>query len=163
MLRTTLAAMSLLTLATTTPATAACRGESLFECRIGSKDLALCRSGNTVSYSFGPAGKPEMQITTQLEDLEYQPWQGFGRAIHESVTFRNEGIGYEVWTSFDRLGEAAIFEGGVNVISGGKTIATLNCRQGSVDAALDLLSAAKEGTGQCWNFEQQSWVTAPCP
>ncbi|WP_157970859.1 hypothetical protein [Pseudogemmobacter bohemicus] len=150
-------------LLTAAPAFAACQGESLFECRIGKKDLEVCRTGSAVSYLFGPPGKPEMQIATALSELDYQPWPGIGRTMWEAVSFTNAGVTYEVWSSFDRLDENAITEGGVNVLKGGKTVATLNCNRGTVDAGLDLLYGAKEGVGQCWNYKTGRWETSPCP
>lgn len=149
-------------LLTAAPAFATCQGEGLFECRIGKKALEICRTGSAVSYRFGPAGKPELEIATALSDLQYQPWPGVGRAIWEAVTFHNDGTSYEVWSSFDRQDPDAKPEGGVNVLRGEKLIAALDCTKGSVLSGLDLLYGAKESVGQCWSFEHHRWTTAPC-
>ena len=156
------ALLPLLCLSLPAPAAAACQGENLFQCQIGKKDLEVCRTGSAVSYSFGPKGKAEMQIATALSELDYQPWPGIGRAMWEAVSFHNGGVSYEVWSSFDRLDENAQLEGGVNVIKGGKTVASLTCNKGSVEAGLDLLYGAKEGIGQCWSRETHSWTPGPC-
>ena len=61
--------------------------------------------------------------------------------------------------AFDRLDETAILEGGVNVIKGDKTLATLTCDKGSVAQGLDAISDLKSGIGQCWDYDSQSWRT----
>lgn len=144
------------------PAFATCQGESLFACRIGKKVLGVCRSESAVSYRFGPAGKPELQITTTLQDLAYQPWPGVSRSIWEAATFQNAGTSYEAWSSFDRHDPQAVVEGGVNVLKGETQIASLACNKGSVESALDLLFDAKYSVGQCWSPEKHRWSAAPC-
>lgn len=153
-----LAAFAALTL----PAAATCPGESLFRCEIGSKRLEVCLEGQSVTYRFGPDGRPEMELTTPLRQTAYQPWPGVGRAIWEAVSFTNRGTTYEVWTSFDRLDPEARPEGGVNVMNGDALAAQLDCRPGSMTAGLDRLYGAKEAIGQCWNRERQAWTAAPC-
>ncbi|SEC10751.1 hypothetical protein [Rhodobacter sp. 24-YEA-8] len=144
------------------PVFAACQGESLFECRIGKKELELCHTGSAVNYRFGAPGKHELQINTTLSDLEYQPWPGVGRTIWEAVTFHNATTSYDVWSGFDRQDPDAKLEGGVNVLRGETLIAALDCTKGSVRSGLDLLYGAKEGIGQCWSFDDKVWITGSC-
>jgi hypothetical protein len=140
-----------------TPASATCQGDEAFSCTIGSKTLQVCSWKGALIYSFGRDGKPELTIAEPLETAAYTPWPGIGRAIWDGVVFRNDGVTYEVWTSFDRLDANAVLEGGVNVIEGNKTLATLTCDKGSVAQGLDTISELKSGIGQCWDFDSQSW------
>jgi hypothetical protein len=140
------------------PAHAACQGDEAFSCRIGAKTLDVCYWKGMLTYRFGPEGKPELTLNEPLETVNYTPWPGIGRAIWDSVAFRNEGVTYEVWSSFDRMDENAVLEGGVNVLEGDTTLATLTCDKGSVAHGLDALYDLKSGTGQCWNMESQAWT-----
>ena len=139
------------------PAAAACQGDTAFSCRIGQKTLEVCYWKGALIYGFGPDSAPELSITEPLETAAYTPWPGIGRAIWESVVFQNDAIGYEVWTSFDRLDETAVLEGGVNVLEGDEILATLACDKGSVTHALDTISELKAGIGQCWDYDSRSW------
>lgn len=140
-----------------TPASAACQGDEAFSCTIGPKTLEVCYWKGALIYSYGRAGKPELTIDEPLETAAYTPWPGIGRAIWDSVAFQNAGVTYEVWTSFDRLDEKAILEGGVNVLQGNATLASLTCDKGSVAHNLDPIFDLKSGIGQCWNSEARVW------
>lgn len=140
------------------PAWAACQGDEAFSCPIGGKTLDVCYWKGMLTYRFGPEGKPELTLTEPLETVDYFPWPGIGRAIWESVSFRNEGVTYEVWSSFDRLDENAVMEGGVNVLTKDETLATLTCNKGSVESGLDRITDLKAGIGQCWDYETRVWT-----
>lgn len=139
------------------PVWAACQGDEAFSCAIGKKTLEICYWKGMLTYRFGPEGKPELTVNEPLETVAYTPWPGIGRAIWDSVAFKNEGVTYEVWSSFDRMDENAVLEGGVNVLQGDKTLATLTCDKGSVATALDAISGLKAGIGQCWDYEGRTW------
>lgn len=157
------AALALLFYALPAAATAACPGTIVLSCPIGKKQLEVCASSQTATYSFGPTGRPELTITTPYADLYYQPWSGVGRAMWDAVTFENNGTGYEVWTSLDRLEGNSQWEGGVNVLKGGKSIAQLTCAPGTAEGDLSAISEGKYAAGQCWNFDHFAWQDAPCP
>jgi hypothetical protein len=139
------------------PAHAACPGDTAFFCQIGKKTLEVCHSTGTLTYSFGRAGKQELTIAEPLETAAYTPWPGIGRAIWEAVAFQNQGTTYEVWTSIDKMEKDAVLEGGVNVMQGDSTLASLTCNPGSVSQSLDAISDLKAGIGQCWNPEARAW------
>ncbi|WP_137110530.1 hypothetical protein [Rhodobacter sp. SY28-1] len=139
------------------PAQAACQGDEAFSCPIGKKTVEICYWKGMLTYRFGPEGKPELTLNEPLETVDYMPWPGIGRAIWDSVVFTNQGVTYEVWSSFDRLDENAVMEGGVNVMQGTKTLAALACDKGSVEAGLDRISDLKAGIGQCWDYDSRSW------
>jgi hypothetical protein len=139
------------------PAHATCQEEEIFSCPIGKKVVEVCAFRGEVTYSFGREGSPEIILYEPLETVAYTPWPGIGRAIWDMVAFENEGVTYEVWSSFDRLDENAVLEGGVNVLQGDETLATLTCDKGSVKWGLDRIGDLKTGIGQCWDFEGQAW------
>ena len=153
-----------LTLALCLPSAAlACPGDLLLSCPIGKKRLELCLDDATLTYSFGPAGRPELVLPTPIRDAAYQPWSGVGRAMWDAVSFQNKDITYEVWTSFDRLDETAVWEGGVNVLRGDALQASLTCAKGSVAGDLYPVMEAKLAAGQCWNRDAHHWQDQPCP
>ena len=139
------------------PSWAACQGDTAFSCPIGAKTLGVCYWKGMLTYRFGPEGKPELTLSEPLETVAYTPWRGIGRAVWDSLAFQNEGVTYEVWSSFDRLDETAVLEGGVNVMQGDKTLAKLTCDSGSVEHGLERIADLKAGIGQCWNTESQVW------
>jgi hypothetical protein len=161
------AALLSLALLTPLPALAQCPGEVLFSCPIKAKTLEVCLTGGTAIYSFGPKGAPDLTITTPVADLAYQPWPGIGRTIWDSVRFHNDGVDYEVWAALDKMMEEGQpepdWQGGVTVTRGDEILAELACTAPPDPPWLDQLFAAKEAAGQCWNFDSQSWQTAPCP
>lgn len=57
----------------------------------------------------------------------------------------------------------AIWEAGINVLQGDKTLAQLTCDQGSVRGDLAQVFELKQATGQCWNHERFAWQAGPCP
>lgn len=141
----------------TAPASAACQGDEAFSCPISKKTLEVCSWKGMLTYSYGREGKPELFLNEPLETIAYTPWPGIGRAIWDSVTFQNEGVTYEVWSSFDRMDENAVVEGGVNVMEGDTMLATFTCDKGSVERGLDTISELKADIGQCWDYDSRSW------
>lgn len=142
------------------PASAACQGDEAFSCTIGKKTLEVCHWKGALVYSYGRAGKPELTIAEPLETANYTPWPGIGRAIWDTVTFQNDGVTYEVWTSVDKMDENAILEGGINVLQGDSLVASLTCDPGTASNSLDAIYGLKEGIGQCWDFDRRSWSNA---
>lgn len=139
------------------PAHAACQGDEAFSCTIGRKALEVCSWKGALIYAYGRDGKPELTLSEPLETVSFTPWPGIGRAIWDTVAFENDGITYEVWTSFDKMDETAVLEGGVTVMQGDATLATLVCDKGSVAQSLDSVSELKAGIGQCWDYESKAW------
>lgn len=141
------------------PAMADCLpGGHVFDCRIGTKVLELCQQGEALTYSFGPRGAPELVLAESHRSVDYTPWPGVGSAIWQSVTFVNQGYGYEVWTSSDRSGGG--LEAGVNVLQNGAMIAQLHCDRGSASGPLDTLYSLKESVGLCRDHMAHRWSAA---
>lgn len=144
-------------------AQADCPKMTAFSCDIKKKALEVCLDGGLVSYAFGPAGAPELELTTRVEQAEYVPWGGVGRSIYEEVTFRNGPYGYLVWTANDRQilddTSPAKVTGGVIVSKAGKQIAALDCTPFTIENGIDALWEAKERAGQCWSREDFAWAS----
>ncbi len=157
------AAIIALVLLAPTASGAACPGETLISCPIGKKQLELCLTAETLTYSFGPKGAPEIALTEDIRDVVYTPWPGVGGTIWDAVIFTNGEISYEIWTSFKRDPENTLTEAGVNVLTSEQLLDTLTCAKGTVDTDLMRVWEAKEAAGQCWNFEMTAWQDAPCP
>lgn len=149
--------LALFTVPAASPGWAACQGDEVFSCTIGKKTLEVCHWKGALIYSYGRERKPELTIAEPLETAAYTPWPGIGRAIWDAVSFQNEGTSYEVWTSFDKMDESAVLEGGVNVMQGETILTALTCDKGSVAHSLDPILDLKAGIGQCWNSETQAW------
>ena len=107
-------------------ADAGCAGQLVMGCTIGKKELSLCLTSAGLTYQFGPAGRPEISLTRPLAVLDYQPWPGVGFDIWEQVSFSNDRVRYEVWSSAPR-DAAGVASGGVNVVEGERVLAALTC------------------------------------
>ncbi|GHC48188.1 hypothetical protein [Neogemmobacter tilapiae] len=132
-------------------ALADCAEGTFLSCTIKGKALDVCVAGDRVTYAFGPAGVPELELSEPLSALTHSPWSGVGRSIWEGLGFRNEGYTYEAYLSFDRLNQAAGMEGGVTVLKGEKIVTQLACDAGTVEGHFDTLTEAMAGQGYCWN------------
>jgi hypothetical protein len=144
-------------------AQAACRGETLLSCTInGGKALEVCLNGDTLTYAYGPPGRPELRLSEPLSNGTYTPWNGIGRAIWESIAFQNDGYIYEVYASFDRLVENTVQEHGVSIFKGDSLVTSLACDPGAVAAPFDGLYDVMQRQGYCWNRDSFVWGTV-CP
>lgn len=155
--------ISLLTLGLFLPTTALADcpgGAEVFSCTIGKKTLEICHRQNTLTYSFGPPGAPDIALTQPLATVAFTPWPGVGSTIWESVAFPNQGYTYEVWTAVERDPEDTKgLQGGINVLKGEALQAQLTCDPGTASQSLDAIFGLKEAIGQCWDFDSRSWAT----
>ncbi|OZA14778.1 MAG: hypothetical protein B7Y02_04240, partial [Rhodobacterales bacterium 17-64-5] len=133
-------------------------GGQVFSCQIGAKTLEVCNETETLIYSFGPPGAPELLIAEPLASVAFQPWPGVGSSIWESVTFTNQGYSYEVVTSVERDSTAPEdLQGAVYVLQNDSIVAELTCDPGTASNSLDVVWDLKESIGQCYEFASQSW------
>jgi len=143
----------------------ACTGEALLSCtaKSGAKAIDVCLEGDDFTYAYGPTGKkPELALRVPLTAGTLYPWQGFGRAISESIVFDNGGFRYEVSYSVDRLEENHPSDGSVYVTKSGQEVAFIACDPGSVTVSLFAAQDAMTALGLCWNSESEGW-TGTCP
>ncbi len=155
------ASLLILALFLPTAAFADCTGgTTVFSCTIGKKTLEICHRQDALTYSFGPAGKPDLTLAQPLETADFTPWPGIGRTIWESLAFRNQGYTYEVWTAVERDPEDTTgLQGGINVLKGEDLQAQLTCDPGTASQSLDVVYGLKQAIGQCWDFDSRSWTT----
>jgi hypothetical protein len=146
-----------------------CAAETLVSCDVGwNRRLEVCitpgdANGNgSFSYSFGPPGAPELQLSVPMSALTVRPWSGVGRSIWASVGFPNAGYVYEVWHSYDRLAENPVMEAGVNVVQGDATLAAFTCQPGGTIAPAFALEDAMAAAGYCWNTDSFAWQRGGC-
>lgn len=129
----------------------------IMTCGIGSKNLSITLLNDTVVYTFSSKRNVELEINESLTSVLYEPWDGFGRYVHDRVSFQNGRYSYAVYTSYDKFQEATGWIAGVNVFKNGKFLAQFNCNEPFNNNPLDKLFIAKEKSGQCWDLESQSW------
>jgi hypothetical protein len=132
----------------------------LLECEMDSKELSLSLIGDGLNYQFGTHDHTELYLTQKLRTAQYEPWDGFGRYMGDSVIFQNGQYSYDVYTSYDNFQEEVGWTAGVNVFKKGNLLTRLHCNKPFQDNPLDRLFTAKEKSGQCWDLESQSWLDA---
>ena len=151
-------------------AQARCMGEDhvFMSCTVdgGAKLLSVCIDDGVATYAFGLLGQPpDLSISTQIADLDYTPWPGYGGSIWEEVRFYNNEYNYLVFAAVDRSGpedangDMIIQErGGVIVFQGDTSLAVLNCDADSLDFPwTDALSQGKATAGLRWNMQAGRW------
>lgn len=123
-------ALALLGLCFTGQTGAACPadGRPVFSCTTPkAKLIEVCDLGKTISYSFGPAGKPEISLQVPRARATTRQWDGVGRSISYSVDVPNGKTVYSVFWAVDRMEEAHDIFAGVEVVANGKSLATVSC------------------------------------
>ena len=91
------------------------------------KLIEVCDLDQQLSYSFGPAGKPELVLRVPRSQASTRQWEGIGRSISYSVDIPNGKTTYSVFWAADRMDENADISAGVEVIINGKSAATVSC------------------------------------
>jgi hypothetical protein len=161
-------AFSAAALALPTLAAAACDGTQIISCPVegSAKQLDVCAGATGFTYSFGPAGAPELTLSAPYADGPVTPWPGAGSAIWSSVRFEAGGYAYDVYLSVDRNTEDAPTQGGVRVLSipGETTVADIACTAGPWFADVFAISDAMYTAGYCHDREEQVWrLEGECP
>lgn len=146
-------------------------GEVLISCDTGNdRHLEVCiepgdsQGNGAFTYAFGRKGQPDLILREEFSAGTAMPWSGVGRAIWESVAFRNDGHVYEAWHSLDRLTEDAPLQAGVNVLRGEELLASLTCESGpgTVIAPLFTIHDAMAEAGFCRDLSRHEWRRGGC-
>lgn len=128
--------------------------------------VSVCYDDSTAVYTYGAPGQtPELTLRENIATLDYTPWPGVGRAIWETVTFRNGDYRYSVTGGLDRISsespDAAVETtsfGGVTVSQDEVVIADLTCAtKGLAFEWADTLFAAKTAAGATYDPATYSW------
>lgn len=139
-------------------AAASCTDEPFLTCTIGSKTLSLCLGEGTGTYSFGPAGNPELMMTRPIREVDYVAWSGFGRYPTNQVVFHNQSYSYVITSGYDRHEDGdRPYEVTILVERNNRIMTGLSCRETFDDDPLDVIWRAKEDAGQCWRIETRNW------
>ena len=139
-------------------AAATCIGDPILTCTIGSKTLSLCLGDETATYSFGPAGSPELILSRPIREVDYIAWSGFGRYPTNKVVFSNHDYSYVITSGYDRHEDGdRPYEVAILVERDNRIVANLECRETFEDDPLDVVWNAKEAAGQCWQIETRDW------
>lgn len=108
----------------------------------------------------GPKGAPELTIGAAPRDLNYVPWDGWGREMPQMVEFQNADTVDQVWYSVQKLMEEnepiPQPAGGVRVMQGGQIIADLACTGAPHVYVLERVFDAKLAAGQCFDWDAQT-------
>ncbi|MDF2232296.1 hypothetical protein P2H44_06980 [Albimonas sp. CAU 1670] len=154
-------------LAVPAAAAADCAGETFLSCAIDAErrlEVCIDADAERFRYAFGPADAPELTLEEPFSAGTVTPWNGVGRAIWESVAFRNGAYVYEAWHALDRLTEDPALEGGVDVLKGETLVASLTCRPGpdATLAPIFALEDAMHAAGYCRDREANAWRREGC-
>lgn len=158
----------------TNPAWARCpdASDTFLSCQIDdtARRLEVCIASDTLTYSFGPPGAPELTMTETAARIDYRPWPGVGRTIYEEVTFENAGYRYVVFGGIERDYDDTDEEiiptqfGGVTVHEGASEtpIAGFTCAEGATEFPWTMgLSDAKAAAGLAWDHYEHTWLPIP--
>jgi len=143
----------------------ACDGALVMSCtaRQGARVVEICLTGGDFVYTYGPPGRaPELSLREPLANGTLYPWQGFGRAIAETIAFYTGDFRYEVSYSVDRLLEGQPTDGSVRVTRTDAEVAFIACDPGSTVTSFFVAADAMADLGLCWNGAVESWSSA-CP
>lgn len=152
-------------------ALAECGGVVLISCETGNgRHLEVCiepgdfQGNGAFTYAFGSKGQPDLTLRETFAAGTATPWSGVGRAIWESIAFRNDGHVYEAWHSVDRLTQDPTLEAGVNVLRGDDLLASLTCESGpgTVIAPLFTIHDAMAEAGFCRDLTRHEWRRGGC-
>lgn len=143
----------------TANASVACSDGVLFSCSIGQNQLAVCLNDDAATYSFGPRGQPELELTEPFARLDYHPWVGMGRWEQNSVSFTNGDYEYRVSAARDRLDDEQqeLWDVGVAVSRDGERLALLTCEKTFHFNVLEELWSSKLQAGLCWSRTEWTW------
>lgn len=150
-----------------TPALAVCAGNQVevFGCDVETKAVELCLTPDdeSITYRFGPAGAPELELSRDFDEVTMQPWSGIGRYLWDNVTLHNGVFSYRLSWSYDKIDQAV--RGDVSVLRGDTELATLMCDTAGERSAyfdFDTLVFAMEAAGYCRSDTSEPLRAGPC-
>lgn len=145
--------------------------EAFTSCQIQglSTEVFVCHDDQAVNYSYGPVGQPvELFLSDTVEHVDFEPWSGVGKAIHEKITFYNGDYSFEVGGGFDRpfSEEEMLLEtqrfGWIDVARNGESISRLECIPETVTYGFGGgIYDAKVAVGLVWDDYSKTWLPDP--
>ena len=139
-------------------------------CQIAGRntEVFVCYDDQIATYSYGPRGEaPDLFLSETIENVDFEAWSGSGSAIHETVTFYNEGFSYSVGGGFERpFSDAEMALGGrhfgwLEVAQNGEVLSRLECVPETVTYGFGAgIYDAKVAAGLNWDDYSKTWVPA---
>lgn len=115
------------------PATHCAAGEKvIYSCAFGHKVASICLAPKTVTYRYGPLGRPELEIASNGADgrVFQDVIMGAGGSSEDSVRFVNNGYNYLIYV--ETRGALAdppnTISSAVEIYKGTEPAATLTCQ-----------------------------------
>lgn len=100
--------------------------KTIFSClSTKGKRIEVCDAGLNLTYSFGAPEKTEISLSVPKASTTTTQWEGIGYVMSYSVNIPNGKTTYSVFQEANQRTEEA--SAGVNVLSGEKILATVNC------------------------------------
>lgn len=91
------------------------------------KIIEVCDKKSTIEYSFGKStGKKDLTLNVPRDTVTTHQWDGMG-PMYFTVNIPNKNTVYSVYFSMDRMSEEHNVDAGVEVITDGKSVATVQC------------------------------------
>ncbi len=141
--------------------------QTFLSCQIEGRNgqLNVCFDADIVTYSYGPARKPELTLFAPINTVAYTPWPGAGSTVWEVVSFTNADYTYATFGEIHRIfpddpnDEIEVRKsGGVIVTRGNDTIAQLSCDPDTIIFPWgEGLSDAKIAAGLTYDYSAQVW------
>lgn len=101
------------------------------------KQIEVCDAGQTINYSYGKVGKPEIAIKVPRADASTFQWAGVGSWMSYSVNIPNGKTVYSVSWGVDRMDEKHPIEAGVIATVNGKQVANVKCVESTIRQNLE--------------------------
>ena len=147
-------------------------GQDAFtSCQIAGRntEVFVCHDDQVATYRYGPIGGPtELLLSETVEAVDFEPWSGSGKAIHEQITFYNGDVSYEVGGGFDRpfSEEEMLLDtrrfGWINVAQNGEALSRLECIPETVTYGFGGgIYDQKVALGLVWDERSETWMPGP--
>ncbi|WP_342076335.1 hypothetical protein [Yoonia sp. SS1-5] len=142
--------------------------EAFTSCQIEgrSTEVFLCFDDAVATYHYGPIGEtPDLTISETIAQVDYEPWNGLGTAISETITFYNGEFSYEVGDGFERPFSEEEMElgprrfGWIDVAQNGQSLSRLECIPDTVGYGFGGgIHDVKVAEGFDWDDNSKTWV-----
>jgi hypothetical protein len=143
--------------------------EAFTSCQIEGRDkeVFVCFDDHVATYSYGPVGgATELFLSESIENVDFEPWSGLGKAISESVTFYNGDYAYDVGGGFERPFSEEEMQrpirrfGWIEITESGEQAASLECVPETVSYGFGGgIYDAKVAAGLTWDSYSFTWAT----
>lgn len=142
--------------------------EAFTSCQIEGRgtEVFVCFDDAVATYHYGPiGGPPDLALSETVAHVDYEPWNGLGKAISETITFYNGAFSYEVGGGFERpFSEAEMARGPrrfgwIDVARNGQSLSRLECIPDTVGFGFGGgIHDIKVAQGLDWDEYSRTWV-----